>query len=87
MRITLENGSVVERPFSPAACTGYVATAIEFNGRDVMAMKILLERDPSGFKAMMAQLAARFAENRFPGCQIDCRPESDKDEPTPAPGL
>ncbi|MER9524041.1 hypothetical protein NKI96_10695 [Mesorhizobium sp. M0292] len=67
MRRTLENGETIYRAFSPANCTGYVATHIAFDGEDMRAMKNLFERHPSEFRAALTQLEMRFPENRVGG--------------------
>ncbi|RVC71320.1 hypothetical protein EN759_00455 [Mesorhizobium sp. M00.F.Ca.ET.038.03.1.1] len=67
MKITLKDGSTIELPFSAGNCTGYVATSIALDAADVRRMRSLFEGNPSEFRVAMAQLEARFPENRVGG--------------------
>ena len=66
MRITLPNGLVLKRRFSPSMCTGYIASMIEFDADDIAAMRALARSNAIGFDVAMQQLESRFPERRVP---------------------
>jgi len=59
MRIVMDDGTIVERPFSVEACQGYRATSIEMDSYDFLEFSSLAARDPEGFQSAMHQLSAR----------------------------
>lgn len=65
MRITLLDGTVMDRPFAPENCTGYEAASIEISSDDFIAMAAFAGRDLGEFQAAMRQLSAR-----LPGGQL-----------------
>lgn len=64
MKITLTDGSVIEKQFTPANCTGYRATFIEIDADDIRKMRNLAHRNPTQFQLLMNQLEARFPDRR-----------------------
>lgn len=62
MIVTLVDGTTTSLAFCPANCTGYRAEKIEFDARDVAAMRRLAEFNFSVFHTAMLQLEGRFKQ-------------------------
>lgn len=65
MKLTLPDGQVIERRWSPGMCTGYVAKAVEINADDIRSMRLCAAADPKGFYVAMLQFEHRFPERRM----------------------
>lgn len=64
MRIVLENGDVLDRSFTAAASTGFVAKSIIIDADDIRDMLWMAENNRETFRVAMRQLEHRFIERR-----------------------
>ncbi len=64
MIVTFTNGETTRMPY-PQCCTGFVATKLELEPSDVLAMAKHAATDPEQFQAAMAQLEYRFESQRL----------------------
>lgn len=64
MKITMPDGTILNRSFASSACVGYVAETIEFDADDIIAMRNMAALSPDIFDACMIQLSFRYASRR-----------------------
>ncbi|MGV1944840.1 MULTISPECIES: hypothetical protein [unclassified Agrobacterium] len=64
--IHLTNGTTRDVPLLTSAAIGYVANAITIGAKDVSQLRVMLNRNPATLDTLLAQLEARFPENRLP---------------------
>lgn len=64
-KIHLTNGTTRDVPLLTSAAIGYVANSITIGAKDVSQLRTMLNRGPAQLDTLLAQLEARFPENRI----------------------